>query len=97
MIFFAIGRGGWFPVTDGTPAERANRLAAAMSLIGIGWFLAASIVGGVVGGLLLDGWLHTKPAFTLLGLFGGLAVAFFGTYRMIMNVMTKRQNGKTSE
>ena len=74
MIFFAIGRAGWFPVTDGTPAERASRLAAAMSLIGIGWFLAASIVGGVVGGVLLDGWLHTKPAFTLLGLFGGLAV-----------------------
>ena len=66
-----------------------------MSLIGIGWFLAASIVGGVVGGLLLDGWLHTKPVFTLLGLFGGLAVAFFGTYQMIMRVMAKRQDGKT--
>ena len=84
-------------MTDGTPAERANRLAAAMSLIGIGWFFAASIVGGIVGGLLVDGWLHTKPAFTLLGLFGGLAVAFFGTYRMIMNVMAKGQDGKTSE
>jgi len=82
---------------DGTPAERANRLAAAMSLIGIGWFLAASIVGGVVGGLLLDGWLHTKPVFTLLGLFGGLTVAFFGTYQMIMKVMAKGQDGKTSE
>ncbi len=84
-------------MTDGTPAERANRLAAAMSLIGIGWFLAASIVGGVVGGLLLDGWLHTKPVFTLLGLFGGLTVAFFGTYQMIMKVMTKGRDGKTSE
>lgn len=82
-------------MTDETPAEPANRLAAAMSLIGIGWFLAASIVGGIVGGLLLDGWLHTKPVFTLLGLFGGLAVAFFGTYQMIMRVMAKRQDGKT--
>lgn len=82
-------------MSDGTPAEPANRLAAAMSLIGIGWFLAASIVGGIVGGLLLDGWLHTKPVFTLLGLFGGLAVAFFGTYQMIMRVMAKRQDGKT--
>jgi F0F1-type ATP synthase assembly protein I len=84
-------------MADGTPAERANRLAAAMSLIGIGWFLAASIVGGVVGGLLLDGWLDTKPVFTLLGLFGGLAVAFYGTYQMIMKVMGKRQNGKSTE
>ena len=82
-------------MTDGTPAERANRLAAAMSLIGIGWFLAASIVGGVVGGLLLDGWLHTKPAFTLLGLFGGLAVAFFGVFRMIMRVIAKGQDGNS--
>jgi F0F1-type ATP synthase assembly protein I len=92
-----LAEAGRFPVTDGTPAERANRLAAAMSLIGIGWFLAASIVGGIVGGLLLDSWLQTKPVFTLLGLLGGLAVAFYGTYQMIMRVMTKRQDGKTSE
>lgn len=86
-----------FSVADGTPAEQANRLAAAMSLIGIGWFFAASIVGGILGGLLLDGWLQTKPAFTLLGLFGGLAVAFFGAFRMIMQVMAKRQNGNKTE
>lgn len=83
-------------MTNGTPVERANRLAAAMSMIGIGWFLAFSIVGGVVGGLLLDGWLGARPVFTLLGLFGGLAVAFYGTYQMIMKVMAKRQNGKTT-
>lgn len=88
---------GCLSVTDGTPSERANRLAAAMSLIGIGWFLAFSIVGGIVGGLLLDGWLDTKPVFTLLGLFGGLAVAFVGTYQMIMKVMSKQQNGTTSK
>mgnify|MGYP002262392409 CR=1 FL=1 len=34
---------------------------------------------------------------TLLGLFGGLAVAFFGTYQMIMKVMAKRQDGKTAK
>ena len=90
-----MAEAGRFPVTDGTPAERANRLAAAMSLIGIGWFFAASIVGGIVGGLLLDGWLHTKPAFTLLGLFGGLAVAFFGVFRMIMRVISKGQDGNS--
>ena len=66
-----------------------------MSLIGIGWFFAASIVGGIVGGLLVDGWLHTKPAFTLLGLFGGLAVAFFSVFRMIMRVIAKGQDGNS--
>lgn len=88
---------GCLLVTDRTPSERANRLAAAMSLIGIGWFLAFSIIGGIAGGLLLDGWLDTKPVFTLLGLFGGLAVAFVGTYQMIMKVMSKQQNGTTSK
>lgn len=84
-------------MTNGTPAERASRLAAAMSMIGIGWFLACSIVGGVVGGLLLDGWLDTRPVFTLLGLLAGLVVAFYGTYQMIMRVITKRQNGNTTQ
>ena len=84
-------------MTYGTPAERANRLAAAMSLIGIGWYFAACIVGGIIGGLLLDGWLDTKPIFTLVGLFGGLLVAFLGAYRLIMQVMTKGQQGKTTE
>jgi len=84
-------------VTNRTPPERANRLAAAMSLIGIGWFFAFSIVGGIVGGLLLDGWLGTKPAFTIVGLFGGLLVAFFGAYRMIMQVTSKRQNGNSAQ
>lgn len=84
-------------MTDGTPAERANRLAAAMSLIGIGWFFAASIVGGIVGGLLLDGWLHTKPAFTLLGLFGGLVVASYGGYKLFLRVMSKGNTENGSE
>jgi F0F1-type ATP synthase assembly protein I len=63
-----------------------------MSLVGIGWFFAASIVGGVAGGLLLDGWLDTRPLFTMLGLFLGLAVAFFGAYRLLKQVITRPGN-----
>lgn len=55
----------------------------ALRLTGIGWYIATCMVGGIVGGVFLDGWLGTKPLFTLVGLFLGLAVAFYGTYRLL--------------
>jgi len=66
-----------------------NRMPSAVSLLGIGWYFAVSIIGGIVGGLLLDGWLDTKPLFTIVGLFLGLAVAFYGGFRAVMRVMAE--------
>ena len=66
----------------------------AVRLLGIGWYFAICIVGGIVGGLLLDNWLDTKPLFTLLGLVLGLAVAFYGGYKALMGVMAET-SGKT--
>jgi F0F1-type ATP synthase assembly protein I len=66
-----------------------KRVPAAMSLLGIGWYFAISIIGGTVGGLLLDGWLDTKPLFTLLGLALGLMVAFYGGFKAIMRIMAE--------
>ena len=66
----------------------------AVRLLGIGWYFAICIVGGIVGGLLLDGWLDTKPLFTILGLFLGLAVAFYGGFKAVMLVMAE-SSGKT--
>ena len=56
-------------------------------MLGIGWFVALCIVGGVIGGLLLDGVLGTGPALLLAGLGLGLAVAAVGMYRMLMAVL----------
>ncbi len=64
-----------------------------MSLLGIGWYFAVSIVGGILGGLLLDSWLDTKPLFTLLGLAAGLFLAFWGGYKLLMQVMSNRNEG----
>jgi len=69
--------------------EAGKRLTSAMSLIGIGWYFAVSIVGGIVGGLLLDGWLDTKPLFSLVGLALGLALAFYGGFKAMMRVMAE--------
>lgn len=74
--------------------EPGKTLTSAMSLIGIGWYFAVSIVGGIVGGLLLDGWLDTKPLFTLTGLVLGLTVAFYGGFKAIMRV-TAANSSKT--
>jgi hypothetical protein len=49
-------------------------------LLGIGWYFAFCIVGGVVGGVLLDRWLDTRPVFAVAGTFLGLGLALAGGY-----------------
>lgn len=71
-----------------------TRLPSAMRLLGIGWYFAMTIVGGIAGGFLLDTWLQTRPLFTLLGLFLGLALALFGGYVLLMRVLTEDKTGK---
>jgi F0F1-type ATP synthase assembly protein I len=65
-----------------------------MRLLGIGWYFAMTIVGGIAGGFLLDTWLQTRPLFTVLGLFLGLALALFGGYVLLMRVLTEDKTGK---
>ena len=67
-----------------------------MRLMGLGWYLALSIVGGIGGGLLLDSWLDTKPIFTLVGLFAGLLLAFWGGYFLLMEAIGKGRGSRDS-
>ena len=60
-----------------------NRWLVALRLIGIGWYVALSIVLPAVGGLWLDTRLNIRPLFTLVGLGIGIVVAFYGVYRML--------------
>jgi F0F1-type ATP synthase assembly protein I len=71
-----------------------NRLPPAARLIGIGWYFAVCIVGGVVGGVLLDRLAGTIPLFTLLGLGLGLISALYGGYHMLMDVLGTDRTGK---
>jgi len=59
-----------------------ERYAVAVRLLGMGWYVATSILGGVLGGLWLDGRTGLDPLFTLLGLMLGLVAAFYGVYKM---------------
>lgn len=72
-----------------------RRLELALRLIGMGWYVGISIVGGVFGGLWLDNKLNTKPILAIVGLLAGIFLAFYGVYRMILpNINQKWNKGK---
>lgn len=68
-----------------------KRWAAALRLVGLGWYIATCLVLGLVGGIWLDDQLRVTPLFTLLGLGLGLAAGFLGLYRMITALDGDRQ------
>lgn len=73
--------------------ERAavmTRLPPAVRLTGMGFYLALCIVGGVFGGVQLDGLLDTGRLFAVLGLFLGLALGLAGSYVLLLEVLKRR-------
>ncbi len=78
------------PRTLGGPMKRWPELA---TFIGIGWYIAICIVLGVGVGLWLDGVAGTQVLFTLLGLFLGLILAFYGVYRMVQSLLDSGKKG----
>jgi len=67
-----------------------SRWAGAMRLIGVGFFISTSIIGGVVVGLWLDSKFNTEPLLVLVGLLLGIAVAFYGVYEMLLPLLQKK-------
>jgi ABC-type molybdate transport system permease subunit len=68
----------------------------AFRFVGIGWYIALCIGGGIFGGIWLDSHFGSSIIFTLAGVFLGLVVAALGTYRMI-EPLIKEQNDTTPE
>ncbi len=64
-----------------------DKVAAALRLTGIGFFIGLSIVAGVGAGLWLDSRLKTAPIFVIIGLLMGIIVAGFGVYRMLLPLL----------
>ena len=73
-----------------------SRWVAAMRLIGVGFFIGGSILLGVFAGRWLDSRLDTEPIFVIVGLFLGIAVAFYGVYQMLLPLISNRQNKENS-
>ena len=68
-----------------------GRLPPVVKLLGIGWYFALCIVGGIGGGVLLDRQIEKDHIFTLVGLFLGLALAFFGGYILLIEELGLRR------
>ena len=64
-----------------------NWWVVALRLTGLGWYIAACIVIGVLGGLGLDKLVGLTPLFTLLGTVLGSIAAFWGVYKMVLPVV----------
>lgn len=58
-----------------------NGLRSSSRLLGIGFYVAICILGGLLGGLWLDQQVGLTPLFTLLGLLLGMAAGITGAVR----------------
>jgi F0F1-type ATP synthase assembly protein I len=66
----------------------------AFGMLGIGSYLATTIVGLTLVGHFLDLRFETEPVLTLVFLVLGLTAGFYGAYRQLMQLIerTNRQN-----
>jgi F0F1-type ATP synthase assembly protein I len=70
--------------------------AIALRFAGLGWYVAACIVLGLVGGLGLDRLVGTTPLFTLLGTLLGSVLAFWGLYKLVQPILYGGNRGNMS-
>ena len=59
-------------------------MIVALRLTGLGWYVAACIVLGIVGGVWLGRLTGQVALFTLVGTVLGSIIAFYGVYRMVL-------------
>ena len=69
-----------------------DKRLAALGMLGVGFFVAGSIILGVVGGSWLDGRLNSAPLFLIIGLVLGIVVAFYGVYAMLRPFLNDKQD-----
>jgi ATP synthase protein I len=64
-----------------------DKWAQAFRLLGLGFYVAACIAGGILAGWWLGG---KRPVFIIAGLIIGLVLAFYGVYQMIRPLMDNK-------
>lgn len=69
-----------------------SRWVAALRLVGVGFFIGGSIIGGVLAGLWLDRQFNTEPILVIAGLLLGITVAFYGVYEMLLPLLGEKKD-----
>jgi ATP synthase protein I len=64
-----------------------DKWGPAFRLIGVGFFIGACILGGVLVGLWLDNIFNTLPILVIVGLVLGLIAASWGVYQMLLPLL----------
>ena len=72
-----------------------GRWRAALKLVGVGWYIAFCIIAGVYLGHWLDSKLDTSLLW-IVGLLGGIFIAFYGVYRMLMPFTSNKRDKENS-
>ncbi len=72
-------------------------MGPALRFIGLGWYVAACVVVGTLGGLGLDHVAGTRPLFTLLGVLFGTVAAFYGIYKLVMPLLKESEADNEDE
>ncbi len=66
-----------------------NKWLPAFRLVGLGFYIATCIAGGILGGWWLGG---KRPIFVIIGLVIGLILAAYGVYTMIKPLMNNNND-----
>jgi F0F1-type ATP synthase assembly protein I len=73
-----------------------DRRLLALRLLGLGWYVAACVVVGAVGGVWVDRLSGLTPLFTLLGVLIGTVAAFYGLYKMVLPLFNNASSSGNS-
>lgn len=71
-----------------------KRWETAVRLVGLGWYVGVSIFLGVAGGIWLDRKFNSSPFLVIVGLLLGIAVAFYGVYKMVLPNLNSKNGGE---
>jgi F0F1-type ATP synthase assembly protein I len=69
------------------------RWVRALRLVGVGFYIAGSIVLGLFLGVWLDNKFGTRLLW-VLGLILGIIIAAWGVYRMLLPLINNKHNGE---
>jgi F0F1-type ATP synthase assembly protein I len=69
-----------------------KRWPAALGVTGVGFFVAGTIILGILGGRWLDSKINSEPVFIIVGLILGIVTAFLGMYNMLRPFIDNNNN-----